>query len=185
MAPHLCPWWCAYTFDNPLRRLFHNPEKFLGPYVKPGMRCLDLGCGLGFFSLALAGLAGPSGRVVSVDLQWQMLRGVKTRAAKAGLDGIIQTRQCATDDLKVADLTGGIDFALAFYMVHEVPDPERFLGQVGQTLKPQSCFMIVEPLMHVTAAEFQDTLDAALETGLKIVERPKVKFSRAAVLSKT
>lgn len=182
MAPHLCPWWFAYTFDNPLRRLLHNPEKFLGPYVKPGMRCLDLGCGLGFFSLAMARLTGPSGKVVPVDLQWQMLKGLKRRAAKAGLDGAIQTRQCCVDDLGVSDLNGSMDFALAFYMVHEVPDPEKFIRQVSHTLKPQSSFMIVEPLMHVTAAEFQGTLDAACKTGLTIVERPKVKLSRAAVL---
>ncbi len=28
---HVCPWWMIRTFDNPLRRLFHQPEKLLGP----------------------------------------------------------------------------------------------------------------------------------------------------------
>ena len=184
MAGHLCPWWFAYSFDNPLRRLFHNPERFLGPYLQPGMRCLDLGCGLGFFSLAMARLAGPSGEVISVDLQWQMLRGLQKRAAKAGLDGLIKARRCGADDLGVSDLSASIDFALAFYMVHEVPDPERFLGQAGQTLKPQSCFMLVEPLMHVTASQFRRTLEAARLAGLAVVERPKVRFSHAALLAR-
>jgi hypothetical protein len=35
--PHVCPWWGGYFIDNPLRRLFHNPEKIVGPYVQPGM----------------------------------------------------------------------------------------------------------------------------------------------------
>ena len=34
---HVCPWWLAYTFDNPLRRLVHNPEKMLGKYIKEGV----------------------------------------------------------------------------------------------------------------------------------------------------
>jgi len=182
MAGHLCPWWCAYTFDNPLRGLVHQPEKILGPYVRPGMRCLDLGCGLGFFSLALARLTGPQGLVAAVDLQWQMLRGLKKRAAKAGLDGIIEPRQCRVDDLDISDLAGGMDFALAFYMIHEVPRPAEFLRQVSRALKPGAAFMIVEPLLHVTAAEFRRTLDMTGHCGFVGNERPKVRLSRAAIL---
>jgi len=182
MAGHLCPWWCAYTFDNPLRGLVHKPEKILGPYVRPGMRCLDLGCGLGFFSLGLARLAGPEGQVIAVDLQWQMLRGLKKRAAQAGLLPVIQARRCRADDLNIADLAGSMDFALAFYMLHEVPQPAGFLHQVSQALKPGAGFMIVEPLLHVTAAEFRRTLEAAGSNGLVIKDRPRVRLSHAAVL---
>jgi hypothetical protein len=28
---HVCPWWCCFTFDNPIRRLFHNPVGILSP----------------------------------------------------------------------------------------------------------------------------------------------------------
>ena len=41
--PHVCPWWGGYFIDNPLRRLFHNPEKIVGPYVQPGMTVMDVG----------------------------------------------------------------------------------------------------------------------------------------------
>jgi len=53
MGDHICPWWFAYTFDNPFRRFFHNPEKMLGSYVSRGMTVLDVGCGMGFFSIGL------------------------------------------------------------------------------------------------------------------------------------
>ncbi len=40
---HVCPWWGGYFIDNSLRRLIHNPEKTIGPYVKPGMTVMDVG----------------------------------------------------------------------------------------------------------------------------------------------
>ena len=41
--PHVCPWWGGYFIDNPLRRLLHNPDKIVGPYVMPGMTVMDVG----------------------------------------------------------------------------------------------------------------------------------------------
>jgi ubiquinone/menaquinone biosynthesis C-methylase UbiE len=51
---HVCPWWLAYSFDNPLRRIFHKPEKIFASMVRPGMTVADIGCGMGYFSLGLA-----------------------------------------------------------------------------------------------------------------------------------
>lgn len=65
----VCPWWLAYTFDHALRRLIHRPEVILAGLVRPGQTVLDLGCGMGFFSLAMARLVGEQGRVICVDLQ--------------------------------------------------------------------------------------------------------------------
>ena len=48
---HVCPWWLAYTFDNPLRRLVHNPEKMLQKFIKEGDTVVDIGCGMGYFSI--------------------------------------------------------------------------------------------------------------------------------------
>ena len=56
--PHVCPWWGGYFIDNPLRRLLHNPEKIIGPYVRPGMTVMDVGCGMGFCSIAMAKIVG-------------------------------------------------------------------------------------------------------------------------------
>ncbi len=61
MSEHVCPWWGGYFLDNPLRRLLHNPAKILGPYVKAGMRVMDVGCGMGFLSIATAKMVGDGG----------------------------------------------------------------------------------------------------------------------------
>ncbi|WP_338603989.1 class I SAM-dependent methyltransferase [Desulfoferula mesophila] len=180
---HVCPWWVIRTFDNPLRRVFHQPEKMLGPYVGEGGRAADIGCGIGFFTLGLARLVGDSGRVYALDLQRKMLDGVERRAAKAGLSGRIETRQVAADDLRSQDMAGSLDLALAFWMLHEVPDQGRFLRQTRELLKPNGRCFLVEPRMHVTQGNFEQSLLLASEFGLKIEQRPRVSLSRAAVLT--
>ena len=126
MSAYVCPWWIAWlAIDNPLRRLVHDPQKIVGPYVKPGMTALDVGCGTGWFSISMATMAGRQGRVIAVDLQQQMLDMLWRRAQRAGVAGRIQTQKCGSDGL---GLDAQADFALAFAMVHEVPIRRRLFG---------------------------------------------------------
>jgi uncharacterized membrane protein YphA (DoxX/SURF4 family) len=71
--PHVCPWWGGYFIDNPLRRLIHDFETILGPYVKPGMTVLDVGCGMGFFSIGMALIVGLLTRLASLGIATNMV----------------------------------------------------------------------------------------------------------------
>ena len=88
----VCPWWFCYSFDNPLRLVCHDPVRLLTPSVSAGMTAADIGCGMGFFSIGLAKLAGPGGRVIAVDLQQKMLAVLERRARRAGKPRIIESR---------------------------------------------------------------------------------------------
>jgi hypothetical protein len=46
---HVCPWWLCFAFDNPLRRLVHDPVRILGDFVRPGQTVLDVGLAWGIF----------------------------------------------------------------------------------------------------------------------------------------
>lgn len=179
--PYVCPWWLAPTFDNPLRRWLQNPQRILNDLVQPGQTALDVGCGMGYFSVALAQLVGSTGQVIAVDLQEEMLQRVRWRAAKAGVAERIHTQRCFPQSIGVA---GPVDFALAFWMVHETPDQARFLGQVAQALRPGGRFLLVEPFLHVGATAFQKTLATAERVGLKPVGERQVFFSRAMLFEK-
>jgi len=108
---HICPWWVAYTFDNPLRRLLHDPYAILRPYLREGMTAIDLGCGMGYFSRAMAKMVGDAGMVISLDLQKEMLDITHMRAEKDGIASRIRFVLAKEDDI---GFNGHVDFALAF-----------------------------------------------------------------------
>ena len=175
----VCPWWLAYTFDNPVRRLIHKPQKILGDYVKEGMTVMDLGCGMGHFSIGMAGLVGSTGKVIAVDLQQKMLDIMSRRSRRAGLDDRIIPHLCRADAI---DIDESVDFILAFWMVHEVPDQNQFFNQLKSLLAAKGKILIAEPKMHVTAEGLKRTLDIAQTCGLQCIEKPAISFSHTALL---
>ena len=175
----VCTWWIAYTFDNPLRRLIHKPQKVLGNFVKEGMTVMDLGCGMGHFSIGMAGLVGGTGRVIAVDLQQKMLDVMERRAKRAGLADRILPHLCQADDIGIEEQA---DFVLAFWMVHEVPDQNKFFKQLKSLLTVDGKILIAEPKMHVTAEGLKRTLDIAQTCGLQCIEKPAIRFSHTALL---
>jgi ubiquinone/menaquinone biosynthesis C-methylase UbiE len=178
---HICPWWLAYTFDNPLRRYFHDPQAILMPYLREGMTAIDLGCGMGYYSRAMAKIVGDAGKVISVDLQTKMLDITRRRAEKDGVVHRIQFLLASEDDLGV---TEQVDFALAFWMVHEVTDIKKFFQQIYGILKPAGKFLIAEPKMHVNQAQFDSILPAAAEAGFQIMAAASIRLSRSVVFIK-
>jgi ubiquinone/menaquinone biosynthesis C-methylase UbiE len=182
MSDHLCPWWLGYLLANPVRKLLQSPEKILRPHLAAGMRALDLGAGMGFFSLPMARLVGAGGKVVCVDLQAKMIASLNRRAARAGLAPPIETRVCAADSLRLGDLAASLDFALAFAMVHEVPDKDRLFAEIHAVLKPGGRLLLCEPVGHVTADAFAATLTLARRAGFEVVAHPRVALSHGALL---
>ena len=179
MGNHICPWWFAYTFDNPFRNFFHNPEKMLGSYVTEGMTVLDIGSGLGFFSIGLAKLVGEKGCVIAADVQSKMLSILYKRAKKAGVSDKIRIHRSEPDKLGVETT---VDFILAFWMVHEVPDTDIFFRQLRSCLKPNGRILVAEPKLHVSLKRFQEILVSAKDSGLNLCETPSIRFSMAVVL---
>jgi ubiquinone/menaquinone biosynthesis C-methylase UbiE len=172
----ICPWWLAPMLDNSIRRLIHNPEKILSRCIKRGQMVLDVGCGSGTFTIAMAKMVGETGKVIAVDVQDEMLNLLRMKAAKDGLESRIITNKCEQDRIGIS---AKADFVLAFYMVHEVSNVEAFLKEVALLLKPKAKLLIVEPKFHVSAYSFKRTIEAAHLAGLKPVSELKIRFSRS------
>lgn len=170
---HVCPWWMGYLLASPIRRLMESPERLMAPYVRPGMTVVEPGCGMGFFSLPIARLAGEGGRVVCVDLQQRMLDGLMRRARRAGLAGRITPRLCPAEGLGLSDLAGTADLVVAIHMIHEVPDQPGLLRELCDVLKPGGTCLVLEPAGHVSEEAFAHTIELASHAGLsKIGELP-------------
>ena len=177
-ANHVCPWWLAFSFDNPVRRLFHQPPKILGSYIEKGMKVVDVGCGMGYFSIGMAKMVGDEGKVIAIDLQRKMLEIAQKRAGRAGLAERIFPHRCQPDKLGLEEK---VDFILAFWMVHEVKNKEFFFSELQSNLAPGGKILMAEPKMHVSPEAFQKTLEIAQSAGLRLCGQPAIRFSLTAL----
>jgi FkbM family methyltransferase len=177
---HVCPTSISFTLNNRLRRYFQDPEKMLGRFIREGQTVMDIGCGPGFFTLPMARLVGESGKVIAVDIQKEMLDKVEHNAKKAGLQSRIRLHQARADRLGV---NGKVDFALAFWMAHEVPDTRTFFMQIKDILKPGASFLLSEPKIHVSQSRYEEIVRAASEAGLKPDSEVKVWMGRSMLFT--
>ena len=171
----------AGSLDIRIRRWFQNPKKILSPYIHKGMTVLDFGCGPGFFTIDLAKMVGESGQVIAADLQEGMLERLRKKIQGTELQDCILLHQCETNRIGLSEQ---VDFILAFYMLHEVPDQEGFFTEIAEILKIKGRVFIVEPPFHVSKSAFEVTIRKAQNAGFVLVERPKVLLSKTAVLKK-
>lgn len=182
--PHRCPWYLGYFLLNPLRRLRQHPTRLLEPFVHAGDRVLEPGPGMGYFTLELARLVGPAGKVHVVDIEPRMLAALERRARSARLESRIDMRLGREDGLGIGDLAGEIDFVLAFAVVHELGNVTGFFNEAREALKPGGKLLLAEPAGHVSEAFFAQECAAAEATGLSVIDRPEIWQSRAVAFSK-
>jgi SAM-dependent methyltransferase len=180
----VCPWWVGYLLASPLRRIVQDPSRILPPHVQTGMKVLEPGPGMGFFTLELARLVGPEGRVIAVDVQPRMIAGLQRRARKAGLLDRIDARVVQPTSMALDDVEGTIDFVFAFAAVHEMPAPAQFFAEAAHALKPGAPLLLVEPAGHIGDAEFAEEVAAATQAGFSIANRPSLRGGHAAILRK-
>jgi ubiquinone/menaquinone biosynthesis C-methylase UbiE len=184
MAHKLCPPWVGWLLASPVRAWYQKPEQILGLRITPGMKVLDVGSAMGFFSLPLARMVGPEGRVLCVDVQQKMLRQLERRARRAGLRDRIEPILATPESLALEGHDGTVDFALAFAVVHEVPSAERLFTEIARALKLGATLLVAEPARHISAREFGQTVTAAEAQGFAVVEHPRIPASNAALLRK-
>jgi len=178
----VCPWWLVYTFDNPLRRFLHEPSALLSGLVREGMTVADIGCGRGYFSIAMAGMVGDRGVVVAADVQQKMLDMMLKRAERAGMSKRIRAVRATPDDIGFRE---PVDFLLAFWMVHEVANARQFFEQSFEVLKKQGKMLVAEPKMHVSERTFHDIVQAARDAGFQVNDAAAIRLSRAVVLERS
>jgi ubiquinone/menaquinone biosynthesis C-methylase UbiE len=176
----VCPVELANSLDSKIRKWLQSPQKILSPYVKEGMTVLDIGCGPGFFSIELAKMVGRNGKVVSADLQDGMLQKLRNKIRGTELEERIKIVKCEKDEINVSEK---IDFGLAFFMVHEVPNKEPFFQELKTILNENGQILIVEPkLFHVSKKDFESTTRQAENVGFIVNRGPRLRLCWSAIL---
>ena len=134
------------------------------------------------YAIEMAMMVGESGRVFAADLQEGMLDLLRSKIRGSELEQRITPHKCERTKIGVSV---ELDFVLAFYMVHELPDQAAFFAEIEATLKSNGRLLIIEPPFHVSKADFERTVDKARNTGLTVVDSPKVLLSKTALLGKS
>jgi ubiquinone/menaquinone biosynthesis C-methylase UbiE len=178
---HVCPLSRAGMLDSRIRRWAQDPMKILAPYVREGMTVLDFGCGPGFFSIDMARMVGPSGRVIAADLQEEMLQKIRGKIQGTELEGRITLHKCDENRIGLSEV---VDFVLLFYAAHEVPDHEALFAEIAANLKPDGQVLIVEPPFHVSDADLEEIVSHARKAGLTDTAGPRVLAGKTVVLKK-
>jgi SAM-dependent methyltransferase len=120
----------------------------------PGCRVLDVGCGAGWSSIALA-RACPSGTVLGVDIDQP---SVDMATAHARQEGVADRVQFLRQD--AASLPGGtFDIAFAFECVHDMPRPVEVLHAVRRTLAPGGALIVMDEAVAEAFAPDGDELE--------------------------
>jgi hypothetical protein len=110
-----------------------------------------------------------------------MLDKVRDKISGTELEPRVTLHRCEEDRI---GLTESVDFVLAFYMVHELPDQDRFYREIASLLTRGGQALVVEPPFHVTRKKFAESLERAGEAGFALGPGPKVFFCKTALLTR-
>lgn len=119
---------------------------FNGLNIVPGMTACEVGAGNGFYTLELARLVYPGGKVIAVDILPAMLEALAAREAEARKQGDqmvpIQRVGGQPDDPALPEK--GCDVVLLAHTYHEFDRPRAMLAGITRALAPDGRMVIVE-----------------------------------------
>lgn len=162
-----CPFWLGrlVELDNPIARE-NRASAIVGHLgLAPGMRALDIGCGPGRITIPLARAVGPSGRVIAVDVQPEMLGRVEAKARAAGLANISFVQAAmGTGALAVAP----VDRVVLVTVLGEIPERRVALREIFAALVPGGILSVTETVFdpHYQRRETVEVL--ASEAGFRV-----------------
>jgi len=123
-------WW---------RVLWPDPDGVVKAlHIEPGMDVVDLACGDGYFTAAIARQT-ESGRVIGLDLDPAMLEH-----AKAACNGMTNCVWLGGDAMRLSSLVQApVDYVLIANTFHGVPDKTALAREVAAVLKPGGHLTII------------------------------------------
>jgi ubiquinone/menaquinone biosynthesis C-methylase UbiE len=111
-------------------------------HIQPGHSVLDVGCGPGIDTIALAKLVGPTGHVVGVDVDVAMIAEADRRAEQAGC--CAWCRHLQGDATALPLETGTFDSCRSERLFQHVRNPADVLAEMARVTKPGGWVVILD-----------------------------------------
>jgi len=132
----------AKQFDDPARDAWQRPAEVIAAlHLAPGMTVADVGAGTGYFLPYLSRAVGPKGRVLALDIEPDMVRYMKERAAREGL-GNVEPAVVPLDDPKLPP--GGVDRVLIVDTWHHIDQRPAYAAKLRAALAPGGAVVVVD-----------------------------------------
>jgi ubiquinone/menaquinone biosynthesis C-methylase UbiE len=132
----------ADWLDREEREKEEQPEKALATlHLRPGMFVGDVGAGTGFYSLRMAQMVGPNGRVFSNDIQPPMLERLRKNAAAHNINNIETVLGTESNSNLPAH---ELDLVVMVDVYHELSRPQRMLHSIRDSLKTDGQLVLLE-----------------------------------------
>jgi ubiquinone/menaquinone biosynthesis C-methylase UbiE len=136
----------ARLFDHPSRDQWQKPDEVVAlTDLAAGMTVVDVGAGTGYFMSRLSRAVGPEGAVVATDIEQDMVRYMKDRAAREKLANVRVLAAPAND---VGVPVSSADRILIVDVWHHIADRERYASRVAGALKPDGAVIVVDFTME-------------------------------------
>jgi ubiquinone/menaquinone biosynthesis C-methylase UbiE len=100
--------------------------------LRPGIRCVDLGCGSGDVTLEMAALAGPAGWVVGIDMDQAKLEFAREAARGRGLANVV----FEAADVSQWTSPGEYDFVYCRFLFQHLARPIDLLRRMWEAARP-------------------------------------------------
>ena len=128
--------------DRPEREQEERPGVVIDALeLRAGEVVVDLGAGSGYFTFRIAPRVGKTGRVLAVEIQGEMLKAIRQRAAALKATNVEEVKGSETDPKLPA---GGVDLVLMVDVYHELAYPFEVMTKVRDGLKPGGRVVFVE-----------------------------------------
>ncbi|HEX2681523.1 MAG TPA: methyltransferase domain-containing protein [Candidatus Dormibacteraeota bacterium] len=125
----------ARMFGPYTRRLFEDAG------IGLGMKVLDVGSGAGDVSLILADMVGPSGTVIGVDINSELLKSARARADAAGLMNVI----FRVGDARAIGLDHDFDAVVGRCVLFFITEPSSLVRRLAEHVRPGGVIAFQEP----------------------------------------
>ena len=138
----------TYSTEDARDRLGEAEEVMRLAGIRPGMWVADVGAGEGYYTVRLAKVVGPKGRVLAEDIVPQVTEQLTDRVQRERLDNV-GVRLGTPDDPELPAHT--FDRVFLVHMYHEVASPYAFLWHMREGLKPGGQVIVVDanrPVEH-------------------------------------
>jgi len=131
----------SFSTEDARDRLGEAEEVVALAGVKPGMSVADVGAGAGYYTVRLARIVGPKGRVLAEDIIPETRDQLSERVQRESLDNVA-VKLGTPDDPTLPHAS--FDRVFLVHMYHEVESPYAFLWHLRDGVKPGGLVIVVD-----------------------------------------